>query len=120
MDSGMFYPLQMGAVTALKTELSWLQNQHKIYEKRRQKIWELLDLMGCGYRKNYGGMFVWAKLNGRITAEKMPDKMLYEYDTFITPGTIFGSGGAGYIRLSLCVDESNIEKVINRIKQNPL
>lgn len=120
MDSGMFYPLQMGAITALKTPSSWLKKQSKIYEKRRLKIWELLDLMGCQYRKNYGGMFVWAKLSGTTTAEKMTDKMLYEYDTFITPGTIFGSGGKGYVRLSLCVCEKDIEKVINRLKNNPL
>ena len=38
------------------------------------------------------------KITKRITSEQMTDKMLYEKDVFLTPGTVFGSNGEGYIR----------------------
>jgi aspartate/methionine/tyrosine aminotransferase len=45
----------------------------------------------------------------------MTDKMLYEKDVFITPGTVFGSNGEGYIRLSLCIQEEKLEEVLQRV-----
>jgi LL-diaminopimelate aminotransferase len=41
--------------------------------------------------------------------------MLYEKDVFLTPGTVFGSNGEGYIRLSLCVSEEKLEEVLSRV-----
>ncbi len=35
-------------------------------------------------------------------------------DVFITPGTVFGSQGGGYIRFSLCVSKEVIEEAISR------
>ena len=42
MDSGMFYPVQAGAVEALKLSASWFEEQNKIYAKRKKKILELI------------------------------------------------------------------------------
>jgi aspartate/methionine/tyrosine aminotransferase len=40
---------------------------------------------------------------------------LYEKDVFITPGTIFGTNGEGYIRASLCVDIATLNTVLKRL-----
>ena len=120
MDSGMFYPLQIGAIKALSMTASWIPKLNKIYSERRLLIWELLEHIHCVYRKDYGGMFVWGKLPKGMSSETITDKLLNEYDTFVTPGSIFGSNGSGYIRLSLCVDTLQIQKVIQRIKLCPL
>jgi aspartate/methionine/tyrosine aminotransferase len=60
-------------------------------------------------------MFVWAKLpEGSPSAEAFIDEVLYEKNVFITPGTIFGSNGEGYIRFSLCVTEDKVREAIGR------
>ena len=60
-------------------------------------------------------MFVWSKLpEGVTSAEKFIDDILYDKSIFITPGTIFGSNGEGYIRFSLCVKEDKIKEAIDR------
>ena len=43
------------------------------------------------------------------------DDLLTKHKIFITPGTIFGSLGEGYVRISLCVSIAKIEEAINRI-----
>lgn len=61
------------------------------------------------------GLFVWAKLPLGITsAEKFIDNLLVEKYVFLTPGTIFGSNGEGYIRFSLCVSEEKIMEALSR------
>jgi len=117
MDSGMFYGIQQGAIAALNTADSWFTDLNATYKKRRALIEELALLMNATFDPNSVGMFVWAKLNdGALSSEAFIDKILYEKDIFITPGTIFGTQGEGYIRFSLCVNEDQIITAINRMK----
>ena len=47
--------------------------------------------------------------------EELTDSILYDKDIFITPGTVFGSQGEGYIRFSLCVTSEIIKEAIGRV-----
>jgi LL-diaminopimelate aminotransferase len=114
MDSGMFYGIQKGAIAALKLGKDWFESQNEIYTKRRNLIFELAEKMDCTFDKNAVGMFVWAKLPTGIQSEQFIDNLLYEKHIFLTPGTIFGSNGEGYIRFSLCVKEENISMAISK------
>lgn len=117
MDSGMFYGIQKGAIKALSSSKEWFSQLNVIYEKRRKLVWEIATKLQCEFDKNTAGMFVWAKLpdGNRLSSEQFVDKLLYEKSVFITPGSIFGTQGEGYIRFSLCVSEEKIKEVINRI-----
>ncbi|MEI6865926.1 aminotransferase class I/II-fold pyridoxal phosphate-dependent enzyme [Flavicella sp.] len=115
MDSGMFYGVQKGAIKALGLTGNWFETLNKAYEKRRTLIWKILIALNCEFNKESEGLFVWAKLPSGISSEQMTDKMLYEKDVFLTPGTVFGSNGEGYIRLSLCVPEEKLKEVLQRV-----
>lgn len=115
MDSGMFYGIQQGAVTALQSGTEWFQKLDDVYRSRRNLMFKLVDKLGCTYDTNTAGMFVWAKLpSGSLTSEAFIDKVLYDKNIFIAPGTIFGTNGEGYIRFSLCVTEEKIQEAIDR------
>ncbi|SHM97280.1 pyridoxal phosphate-dependent aminotransferase [Polaribacter sp. KT 15] len=115
MDSGMFYGIQKGAIEALQLSDSWFSDQNKIYEERRNLIWQLADKLDATYNKNATGLFVWAKIPEGKKSEEVTDAVLYDKDIFITPGTIFGSQGEGYIRFSLCVTTDIIKEAISRL-----
>ena len=114
MDSGMFYGIQKGAIAALQLGKDWFDNQNVIYSKRRNLLFQLAEKLGCSFDKNTVGLFVWAKLPKDIKSEQFIDDLLYQKHIFITPGTIFGSNGEGYIRFSLCVTEEKILEAIKR------
>jgi aspartate/methionine/tyrosine aminotransferase len=115
MDSGMFYGIQKGAITALKSGQDWFDEFNSVYRKRQQLLFQLVEKLNCKYDKNAVGMFVWAKLpEGAASSEEFIDDILYNKSIFITPGTIFGSNGEGYIRFSLCVTEEKIKEAIGR------
>jgi aspartate/methionine/tyrosine aminotransferase len=115
MDSGMFYGIQKGAIAALEITNGWFDKMNAIYKTRRALVWQILDELDCTYDKTAVGLFVWAKVPNGINSEALTDKLLYEKDVFITPGTIFGTNGEGYIRASLCVNEEKLNEVLNRI-----
>ena len=114
IDSGMFLPLQLGAVSALSESKEWFKSLNKEYQKRRELVWILADKLNCKFSKNTAGMFVWAKISSTNNSKKFVDKLLNEKDIFVAPGVIFGSNGEGYIRISLCNTIENIKKAINK------
>ncbi len=118
MDSGMFLPAQLAAAKALQLPKSWYDEVNVIYKKRREKVFELLDLLQCVYNKSQAGMFVWAKIPSNYkTGYELSDEVLYGTGVFITPGGIFGEAGDGYIRVSLCSPEERFAESIKRIKE---
>lgn len=118
MDSGMFLPLQLAAAKALSLDQSWYDSVNQIYAARRDKVFELLNLLKCTYSKNQVGLFVWAKVPEQFKdGYALSDKVLYEANVFITPGGIFGSAGNNYIRVSLCGSIEKFSEAIKRIEQ---
>jgi LL-diaminopimelate aminotransferase len=116
MDSGMFLPVQLAAAKALSLGKDWYDGVNAIYQERRVKVFELLDLLGCIYSKNQVGMFVWAKIPDTYKdGYALSDEVLYNSNVFITPGGIFGSAGNGYIRVSLCGSVEKFDEAIKRI-----
>ena len=117
MDSGMFYGIQLGAAKAMSLPVSWFERTNGIYEERRRIVWKICDSLGLHYEKNSSGLFVWARIPSDRESEEFCDQILYDHDVFVTPGTVFGSQGAGYVRFSLCVPDCQIEEVRNRLKK---
>jgi aspartate/methionine/tyrosine aminotransferase len=118
MDSGMFLPLQLAAAKALTLEKDWHDEVNKVYRSRRNKAYELLDLLGCIYSKEQAGMFLWARIPEKFNdAYELCDDVLYKARVFITPGGIFGSAGEKFLRVSLCSPEEKFDASIERIKK---
>ena len=118
MDSGMFLPVQLSAAKALTLGKEWYDSVNKVYKARREKVYELLDILNCKYSKEQVGMFMWAKIPGGYKdGYALSDDVLYNSNVFITPGGIFGSAGDQYIRVSLCGSIERFEEAIKRIKK---
>jgi len=117
MDSGMFLPLQVAAATALNLDKGWYTQLNEEYQKRREKVFEIMDLLGCSYSKDQVGLFVWAKIPVHFKdCYEICDEVLYKSHVFITPGGIFGSAGNRYIRISLCATPEVFQQAIDRIE----
>lgn len=115
MDSGMFLGLQKGAIEALNLDKEWFKSLNIIYEKRRKLVYKLAEKLGCDCTLNTSGLFIWAKIRDGVSSEDFIDKLLYNHSIFITPGTVFGSKGEGYVRFSLCASEELINNAIERV-----
>ena len=114
MDSGMFKPLQLAAVEALRQTEEWFTQLNAEYSRRRVLAGEIFDIIGAEYDKDSVGMFLWGRVDK--TGAEISDKLLYEAGVFITPGFIFGKNGENYIRISLCAKPEVLEEAAKRIK----
>ena len=119
MDSGMFYPVQAAAETALGLGDDWFKELNDIYYAREKQGYELLDALGCSYRKGQAGLFIWAELPESYEGDsfQFSDEVMEKCDVFVTPGAIFGSEGKRYVRITLCCPAELLEKAAQRVRE---
>lgn len=116
IDSGMFKPSMLAAAKALEAPAEWYQKVNALYSKRRIVAEKIMAALGCRIDPKQSGLFLWGKITeGEETAQQLADRMLRDANVFITPGFIFGSNGADYIRISLCASEEDMEEALQRI-----
>ena len=117
VDSGMFRPMMVAAVAALKNTDEWHDDMNRVYAKRRVLARRIMDELNCTYDINQVGMFIWARIPDKYKdSGELADKILYGKNVFITPGFIFGDKGLRYVRISLCCPEQTLLEALNRIK----
>jgi LL-diaminopimelate aminotransferase len=116
VDSGMFRPMMVAAVAALKNSEQWHSEMNKVYAKRRVLAYKIMDTLDCVYDTKQVGMFIWAKISNKYRdSGELADEILYGKNVFITPGFIFGDKGNRYVRISLCSPEPMLEEALVRI-----
>lgn len=118
-DYGMFLPIQVAAIMALRHTDANVEAQAKIYERRRNVLCEGLRRLGWDITPPRAGMFVWAKIPPRWTAQMdsvtFAMKLLEEGDVVVSPGGGFGQAGEGFLRMALVENENRIRQALRQI-----
>lgn len=118
IDSGMFHAMQLAAAKALEADAEWYESNNRNYRNRRHLAGEIMKTLGCSYDESQVGMFLWGKIPDTYThVEELTERILHEARVFITPGFIFGSNGARYIRISLCCKDAKLAEALERIRK---
>ncbi|WP_143414496.1 LL-diaminopimelate aminotransferase [Halobacillus massiliensis] len=117
MDTSQFLAIQKAAAAALNSDFSSVKENNEIYEKRMKAVLPALKEIGMDVKRSRGTFFVWAKVPEGYTSQSFTQKMLEEAGVILTPGPAFGSGGEGFIRLSLSVPSGRLEEAVQRMKK---
>lgn len=122
IDSGTFRGIQLAAAKAMDNTDEWHREFNiENYARRRRYAEEIMRILGCKFDPGQTGMFLWGRIpDGYTDCEQLTERVLHEARVFITPGFIFGSNGARYIRISLCAKDEKFAEAVSRIKKSTL
>ena len=99
-DYGMFRPMQIAAIMALRHGESAVEAQSKEYQRRRDVLCDGLKRIGWDVTPPRASMFVWAKIPepwAKMGSLDFAMKLLEEADVVVSPGAGFGPAGEGYV-----------------------
>jgi alanine-synthesizing transaminase len=119
-DYGMFTPIQVAAITALKGDPKEVAAIAAKYETRRDVLVEGLARSGWNIPKSRGGMFVWTPIPDEFKemgSLKFAEWLLKEAEVLVSPGIGFGPAGEGYIRMSLVENTHRIRQAVRQINR---
>lgn len=122
IDSGTFRAIQLAAAKAYENDEQWHHTANiETYSRRRVYAEKIMQAMNCEYEKTQVGMFLWGRIPDKYKdAEELTEKVLQEGKVFITPGFIFGTNGARYVRISLCAKDEKLKEALERIENMKL
>ena len=119
-DYGIFAPIQVAAIMALRTPADTVMENAAVYQKRRDVLVEGLNRIGWKVPKPQASMFVWAPIPEawqHLSSMDFAMKLLNEAEVCVSPGAGFGHNGEGYIRIALVENEDRIRQAVRQIRR---
>ena len=115
IDSGHFYPVWMAAIVAMSGDQEWLRVRNEVYRQRRDRIIAHLNNLGLMALEPQATIYIWSPVPKGWTSAKFSGSLLREAHLSVTPGTVFGSNGEGYVRISLTSPDEKIDEAMQRL-----
>lgn len=118
IDYGVFAPIQIAAIKALKEGDAMVSEATEIYRQRRDVLVQGLGRVGWQIKPPLGTMFVWAQLPEPFREMKSVEftkLLLKEAKVAVAPGVGFGEYGEGYVRFALVENEHRIRQAVRGI-----
>ena len=119
--SGVFYPIQLSAKSALDdTPEEYYEDLRAIYRRRRDILCEELEKGGFSFSRPQGSIYVWAKIPSNfldMDTMEFVKLMLERTGILVFPGEIFGKNGKKKVRFSLVEEEERLREVGERLKR---
>jgi alanine-synthesizing transaminase len=120
LDYGVFQPIQIAAIIALRECEEDTCKIAELYQKRRDVLISGLERAGWPIERPKGTMFVWAKIPERYAwtgSLEFAKLMLEKALVAVSPGIGFGPSGEGYVRFALVENEHRIRQATRGIKK---
>jgi alanine-synthesizing transaminase len=118
-DYGIFQPIQIAGILALRHGEALVEQQSLEYQRRRDVLVEGLQRIGWNVSKPRASMFVWAQYpeewRQRLGSIDFAMKLLEEAEVAVSPGRGFGEAGEGYLRLALVENEQRLRQAVRQI-----
>ncbi len=120
-DYGIFQAVQIAAIVAMREGDKHIEQQNRKYQERRDVLVRGLEKLGWRVDSPRATMFVWAKVSEQHLAPfggRSADfclAMVDRAEVAMTPGSAFGPGGEGYVRLALVENEQRIKQALRQL-----
>jgi LL-diaminopimelate aminotransferase len=115
LDSSHFLPVLEAAVQAMTGDQAWLCARNEVYRQRRDVILHTLHAMGRAVQAPSASIYVWSPVPPGWRSLDFVTAALEQAHVSLTPGTVFGAQGEGYMRLSLTVATEKIAEAMQRL-----
>ena len=121
LDSGVFMPIQVAAVEAMKNCEHFAASISEVYRERRDILISALERAGVGIPQAPRATFyVWGKIPGDLGSAAFSERLLSECGILTAPGVAFGRHGEGYIRFSLTLPTERVREAADRLLSTSL
>ena len=117
LDSGVPNAIQYMGMEAMELSQEAIDERNAIYERRRDRVVQTLQEIGLDAIPPKASLYVWTRIPEGFTSAEFTALLLDEADIVVTPGNGYGEYGEGYIRLSLTINDEDMEKGLAKLSE---
>lgn len=109
---------QAAATEALKNGLDDAQVMKREYQERRDYLYDALNDLGFQSAKPEGAFYLFSKIPAGLPQNSMAfcRELAHEARVALIPGSSFGPGGEGYVRISYAASMADLKTAVTRIR----
>ncbi len=115
VDSGIFSPLQTAAACALSIDEEWITSRNAVYQERLSLLLDGLTAIGLQAYMPQATLYLWAQIPAGWVSEDYAQRLLDKTGVAVTPGSFFGPGGEGHVRVSATAPTERILEAAERL-----
>jgi len=119
LDYGIFQPIQIASIIALKDSQDCVGEICKTYKERRDALISGLERVGWKIKSPKGTMFVWGKIPDeyvKMGSVEFSKFLIKEARVAVSPGLGFGEYGDEYVRFALIENKMRINQAVRGIR----
>jgi len=116
IDSGVPNAIQYMGIEAMRMSQDAIDDRNAIYQHRRDRVVSVLQEIGLEAIPPKASLYVWTRTPAGYSSSEFTELLLEECDIVVTPGNGYGKYGEGYIRLSLTINNEDMEKGLARLE----
>ena len=107
---------QFAGIEAMENGLHYKDDMVAEYTMRRRITVSELEKIGLPCYVPHGAFYVFPDITvSGLSSEAFAEKLLYDYHCGVVPGSAFGPGGEGFVRISYAYSVNHIKEGIQRI-----
>ncbi|QQM60352.1 aminotransferase class I/II-fold pyridoxal phosphate-dependent enzyme [Lactiplantibacillus plantarum] len=109
---------QAAATEALKNGLDDAQVMKREYQERRDYLYDALNELGFQSAKPEGAFYLFSKIPAGLPQNSMAfcRELAHEARVALIPGSSFGPGGEGYVRISYAASMADLKTAVTRLR----
>ncbi|MBU5485454.1 aminotransferase class I/II-fold pyridoxal phosphate-dependent enzyme [Clostridium sp. MSJ-11] len=110
--------VQWALVEGLKNSLDEVEYMRNEFIKRRDYVYNRLVQLGFEVNLPKGAFYIFPSIKKfNMSSEEFAYRLLKEGNVAVVPGSAFGEGGEGYIRISYAYSMEALEEALDRISK---
>ena len=117
-DYGIFQPIQIAAIVAMRHCDAAIDTMAAEYQSRRDALCDGLKRIGWTVEPPRAGMFIWAEIPEpwkKMGSIEFAMKLLNEGGVAVSPGRGFGPEGEGFLRMAIVENSQRLRQAIRQI-----
>lgn len=114
-DSAGFSAIMAAGMAAMQLDQEWLDARNRIYQQRRDAVLDGLHAAGLRVQPPQAALYIWVPIPGRESSADFCVRLLEETGVSVTPGSVFGKHGEGYLRISLVTSLERLQEGTQRM-----
>lgn len=114
VDTGPFMPIQAAGVAALESYDEFVPGNIAIFRERRDAAVDAFRSAGFVCEVPKATMYCWLALPEGLPSAAFAERLLMEEGVVLLPGSAFGAGGEGFVRVSFVTSPERIREAAGR------
>ncbi len=120
LDYGAFTPIQAAACAALNGPQDIVEQNRKLYHKRRDVLVESFGRAGWEIPSPRASMFAWAPLPPAVAhlgSLEFSKQLLTHAGVAVAPGVGYGEEGEGFVRIAMVENEQRLRQAARNVRR---